>query len=184
MTLPSDYDIAIIGAGPVGLFMANLMGLAGVATARAPGSIPLERPKQIVARADAMLYLHLARPDLDKATKFLTDFGLLPAARQGDTVHFRGVGENPVIYSVTRAKRPALLSVGLSVPDRASLLALAKERGAVHRTLHGSGWRRDGAPARPGRHLHRSAPRPGEGHRSSEAPRHPAQRTRAHGSRQ
>ena len=29
MKLPGDCDIAIIGAGPVGLFMANLMGLAG-----------------------------------------------------------------------------------------------------------------------------------------------------------
>src|SRR5208282_2831593 len=56
---------------------------------------------------------------------------LIPAARQGDTVHFRGVGENPVIYSVTRADRPAFLSLGLSVPDRASLLALAAESGAT-----------------------------------------------------
>jgi len=97
---------------------------------RTPGTIPLERPKQVVARADALLYLHVARPDLDKSTKFLTDFGLIPitqATAQGDTLHFRGVGENPVIYSVTRADRPALLSVGLSVPDRESLAALAKE---------------------------------------------------------
>jgi len=99
------------------------------ATTRTPGDIPLDRPTQVVARADSLLYLHVARPDLDKATKFLTDFGLLPATRQGDTVHFRGVGENPVIYSVTRADRPALLSVGLSVPDRASLLALAEAGG-------------------------------------------------------
>jgi len=54
---------------------------------RAPGSIPLGRPTQIVARADALLYLHVARPDLDEATKFLTDFGLLPATR-----HDRGIG--------------------------------------------------------------------------------------------
>jgi len=29
-----------------------------------PGSIRLELPKQIAARADALLYVHLARPDL------------------------------------------------------------------------------------------------------------------------
>ena len=29
MQVTSNCDIAIIGAGPVGLFMANLMGLAG-----------------------------------------------------------------------------------------------------------------------------------------------------------
>lgn len=54
-------------------------------------------------------------------------------------MHFRGVGENPVIYSVTRARRPALLSVGLSVPDRASLLALAKESGATPAPFTGPG---------------------------------------------
>lgn len=29
MTPPNDRDIGMIGAGPVGLFMANLIGLAG-----------------------------------------------------------------------------------------------------------------------------------------------------------
>jgi catechol 2,3-dioxygenase-like lactoylglutathione lyase family enzyme len=109
------------------------------ATTRTPGDIPLERPTQVVARADSLLYLHVARPDMDKATKFLTDFGLLPATRQGDTVHFRGVGESPVIYSVTRAERPALLAVGLSVPDRASLQALAEESGANIEPFTGPG---------------------------------------------
>ena len=93
---------------------------------RPPGSTPLERPERVVARADSLLYVHLARPDLDKAAKFLTEFGLIPATRQEGTMHFRGVGENPVVYSLTRAARPGLVSVGLSVPDRASLLALAE----------------------------------------------------------
>jgi hypothetical protein len=113
--------------------------MKGTTMVRAPGSIPLERPKQIVARADALLYLHLARPDLDKATKFLTDFGLLPAGRQGDSVHFRGVGEHPVIYSVTRADRPGLVSIGLSVPDRGALLALAETSGTVITPFTGPG---------------------------------------------
>ncbi|HTR15925.1 MAG TPA: bifunctional 3-(3-hydroxy-phenyl)propionate/3-hydroxycinnamic acid hydroxylase [Acetobacteraceae bacterium] len=46
MLLPSDCDIAIIGAGPVGLFMANLMGLAGhrvVLMERNEGLCPLPR---------------------------------------------------------------------------------------------------------------------------------------------
>lgn len=98
---------------------------------RPPGSIPLERPKQVVARADGLLYVHLARPDLDKATKFLTEFGLIPATREETTLHFRGVGENPVIYSVTLAARPALIGIGLSVPDRAALLALAEASGTA-----------------------------------------------------
>jgi hypothetical protein len=106
---------------------------------RAPGSIPLERPKQVVARADALVYVHLARPDLDVAAKFLRDFGLRPAGRQDDTLHFRGVGENPVIYSVTRAARPALLGVGFSVPERDSLLALAEHSGGTIAPFTGPG---------------------------------------------
>jgi 3-(3-hydroxy-phenyl)propionate hydroxylase len=46
MNLPSECDIAIIGAGPVGLFMANLMGLAGhrvVLLERNEGLCPLPR---------------------------------------------------------------------------------------------------------------------------------------------
>lgn len=46
MMPPSEYDIAIIGAGPVGLFMANLMGLSGhrvVLLERNEGLCPLPR---------------------------------------------------------------------------------------------------------------------------------------------
>jgi len=46
MKLPSECDIAIIGAGPVGLLMANLMGLAGHRTVlleRNEGLSPLPR---------------------------------------------------------------------------------------------------------------------------------------------
>ena len=46
MLLPSDCDVAIVGAGPVGLFMANLMGLAGhrvVLLERNEGLCPLPR---------------------------------------------------------------------------------------------------------------------------------------------
>ena len=46
MKFPGDCDIAIVGAGPVGLFMANLMGLAGhrvVLIERNEGLCPLPR---------------------------------------------------------------------------------------------------------------------------------------------
>ena len=108
-------------------------------TPRAPGSIPLGRPQHVVARADGLIYLHVARPDLDAARKFLGDFGLVPVAEQGGTLHFRGVGETPVIYSVTRAARPALLGIGLSVPDRGSLLALAEAAGGSIEPFTGPG---------------------------------------------
>lgn len=107
--------------------------------ARAPGSIRLQRPQHVVARADGLVYLHVSRPDLAAARKFLTDFGLIPVSDEGETLHFRGIGPNPVIYSVTRAARPALLGIGLSVPDRETLMALVKGAGAPIEPFTGPG---------------------------------------------
>ena len=104
-----------------------------------PGSIQLERPQQVVARADELLYLHVARPDLGAARRFLLDFGLVPVAEQAGTLHSRGVGANPSISRVPRGPRPALLGVGLSVAERASLLALAEAAGAPIEPFAGPG---------------------------------------------
>src|SRR5271166_6160120 len=43
MTLPSDCDIAIIGAGPVGLFMANLLGVVFARERHAGAARPIHR---------------------------------------------------------------------------------------------------------------------------------------------
>jgi hypothetical protein len=96
-----------------------------------PGSIPLPRATRPVAKASALAYLHMGRPDLSKASAFLEDFGLVQAASGADCVYYRGTGTHPFIYKVTRTKQPCFIGFGLTVEDEASLAALARHFGAA-----------------------------------------------------
>src|SRR5208283_2393456 len=78
MKLPSECDIAIIGAGPVGLLMANLMGLAGHRT------VLLERNEGLSPLPRAIAFD-------DEALRSLAQIGLL------DTVA-AGVIANPEVF--------------------------------------------------------------------------------------
>jgi 3-(3-hydroxy-phenyl)propionate hydroxylase len=91
MTLPYDCDVAIIGAGPVGLFMANLMGLAGhrvVLLERNEGLCPL--PRAIAFD--------------DEALRSLAQIGLLDAVAPGmipsPEVFFRNARGRVLIHMV------------------------------------------------------------------------------------
>ena len=78
MKLPSECDIAIIGAGPVGLLMANLMGLAGHRT------VLLERNEGLSPLPRAIAFD-------DETLRSLAQIGLL------DTVG-AGMIANPEVY--------------------------------------------------------------------------------------
>ena len=64
---------------------------------RGPGNIELPRSRAPVVKANALLYAHFERPDLNRARDYLVDFGLLVvsqgednsscAARRLDAVH-------------------------------------------------------------------------------------------------
>jgi len=91
MTLPSDCDNAIIGAGPVGLFMANLLGLAGhrvVLLERREGLCPLPRAIAID----------------DEALRSLAQVGLLDTVAPGmipsPEVFFRNARGRVLIHMV------------------------------------------------------------------------------------
>jgi 3-(3-hydroxy-phenyl)propionate hydroxylase len=70
MKLPSECDIAIIGAGPVGLFMANLMGLAGHRI------VLLERNEGLCSLPRAIAFD-------DEALRSLAQVGLLDSVAAG-----------------------------------------------------------------------------------------------------
>src|SRR5271166_36385 len=70
MPLPKDCDIAIIGAGPVGLFMANLMGIAGYRV------VLLERNEGLCPLPRAIAFD-------DEALRSLVQVGLLDTVAQG-----------------------------------------------------------------------------------------------------
>ena len=89
-----------------------------------PGSVELPRSLAPIVKADSLLYVHFERPDLEKAERYLTDFGLLVASRSEDEIFFRGTSSRPFIYRVTRGPKPRFLGLGLSAPTAGDLDAL------------------------------------------------------------
>jgi hypothetical protein len=104
-----------------------------------PGSIALPRSRAPVAKADALLYAHFERPDLEKAREYLTDFGLVVASRGENELFLRGAGPTPFIYRITRGENPRFLGLGLSVPTVVDLEALASALGASVESFDGPG---------------------------------------------
>src|SRR5208337_4636731 len=91
-----------------------------------PGSIELPRSRAPVVKADALLYAHFERPDLNRARDYLVDFGLLVVSQSDDELFLRGAGSTPYIYRVSRGAATRFVGFGLSVPSADGLKALAK----------------------------------------------------------
>jgi len=81
-------------------------------------------------RATALAYLVFERPDLDKAERFLTDFGLRRVEHHDDTLYMRGTDNAPFCYIVHRADKPRFTGFGLRVETRDDLQALSRLEGA------------------------------------------------------
>jgi catechol 2,3-dioxygenase-like lactoylglutathione lyase family enzyme len=93
--------------------------------AASAASSALRRADAPVARAQALLYVHLERPDPELAAAFLADFGLAPAGDAGGTRYFRGVGPAPFIYKISPGRHARLLGFGMaaSAPNMRALSA-------------------------------------------------------------
>jgi Glyoxalase/Bleomycin resistance protein/Dioxygenase superfamily len=91
-----------------------------------PGSIELPRSRAPAAKANALLYAHFERPDLNQARDYLVDFGLLVAAQGEDELFLRGAGSTPYIYRVSRGGAARFIGFGLSVSSADDLKTLAK----------------------------------------------------------
>ena len=75
-----------------------------------PGSIELPRSLAPVVKANALLYAHFERPDLNRARDYLVDFGLLVVSQGEDELFLRGTGSTPYIYRVSRGAQPGSLA--------------------------------------------------------------------------
>ena len=89
-----------------------------------PGSIELPRSRAPVVKADALLYVHFERPDLNQARDYLVDFGLLVVSQSEGELFLRGAGSKPYIYRVSRGPAARPIGFGLSVPLAEDLKAL------------------------------------------------------------
>ena len=76
-----------------------------------------------------LAYIRVRLPDLDRAEKFLTDFGLMRVERTDDALYMRGTGPSHHIH-VTERGDDKLLSLAFSVASEADLRAAATIPGA------------------------------------------------------
>ncbi len=86
-----------------------------------PGSIDAPAVK-----ANALLYAHFERPDLNRGRDYLVDFGLLVVSQGEDELFLRGTGSTPYIYRVSRGDAARFIGFGLSVSSADDLKTLAK----------------------------------------------------------
>ncbi len=88
------------------------------------------RNDQPRVKANRLTHLIFQRPDLERAVRFLKDFGLRVASQDADTVYLRGTGTAPYCYRIHRAAQARFIGFGLEVPARADLERLAELPGA------------------------------------------------------
>ncbi|MBC9249746.1 glyoxalase [Pseudomonas alcaligenes] len=81
-------------------------------------------------KAQALAHLIFERPDLQRAERFLGDFGLRVAQRDADSLYLRGTGSAPYCYQVQRGNQARFLGFALSLASRADLQRLANLPGA------------------------------------------------------
>lgn len=82
-------------------------------------------------KAQKLAYLIFERPDLDKAERFLADFGLHTANRSAQQLHMRGTDTAPFCYCVKRADQERFVGFGLELSSRDDLVALSQLPGAT-----------------------------------------------------
>jgi catechol 2,3-dioxygenase-like lactoylglutathione lyase family enzyme len=104
--------------------MAKQSTAAMLATAQ-----PARHPQPAV-KAQALAYLIFERPDLDRAERFLSDFGLRPVHRDAKTLYLRGTSAAPCCYRVHHAERPRFVGFGLTLASRSDLERIAQVPGA------------------------------------------------------
>lgn len=101
---------------------------------------PARNPAPI-ARASALTHVVFERPDLDRATRFLEDFGLLVAHRTPDAVYLRGASASPYAYRIERGPSPRFVGLGFRVDarDEFERLACLEEATPIATTSHPGG---------------------------------------------
>jgi catechol 2,3-dioxygenase-like lactoylglutathione lyase family enzyme len=76
-----------------------------------------------------LAYVRFAAPDLDAMERFLSDFGLVVAARQGDALYARGTDPGPYVH-VTERGEPAFRGLAFEAASAGDLRAAAQFEGA------------------------------------------------------
>jgi catechol 2,3-dioxygenase-like lactoylglutathione lyase family enzyme len=91
-----------------------------------------------IIRVEDVAYVRFNAPDLDKMEEFLTEFGLLRAARTDNALYMRGTGPEPYAH-VTHKGEPKFVGVAFRAGSVGDLGKLARAEGANVETLDGPG---------------------------------------------
>jgi catechol 2,3-dioxygenase-like lactoylglutathione lyase family enzyme len=82
------------------------------------------------ATASRLTHLIFERTDLDEAQRFLHDFGLLTVQRREQSIYLKGRDASAYCYELRQGPTNRFVGLGLAVPRREDLLALAQLEGA------------------------------------------------------
>lgn len=95
-----------------------------------PSEQILPRCSDPVVKALDIAHVRFARPDLDKATNYFTDFGLLRSERKGDKAYLYTAASFGPSLMLSKADKPGFLGFGLVVDGENDLKKLATLPGA------------------------------------------------------
>lgn len=102
------------------------------------------RASDPLVRVSGLHHLVLETPDLDAAERFYSDFGLVPAFRNGAGLHLRAAGTAHHVLTLVPGRRGLLASVAMRVDAEIDLRKLASlpEASPIEPTGEpGGGWR-------------------------------------------
>jgi catechol 2,3-dioxygenase-like lactoylglutathione lyase family enzyme len=89
-------------------------------------------------KVEDVAYVRFTAPDLDAMEVFLTEFGLVHAARTADALYMRGTGPEPYAH-VTQKGAPGFVGVAFRAGSVADLEKLARAEGKPVEALDGPG---------------------------------------------
>jgi catechol 2,3-dioxygenase-like lactoylglutathione lyase family enzyme len=89
-------------------------------------------------KADDIAYVRFSAPDLDKMEAFLSDFGMVRAARDDKTLYMRGEGGDPFLH-VTHKGEPGFAGIAFKAASVGDLELLASKAGSKIEALDGPG---------------------------------------------
>jgi catechol 2,3-dioxygenase-like lactoylglutathione lyase family enzyme len=81
-------------------------------------------------KATELAFLRFEKPDLHKAERFWSDFGLLTVSMSGDRLVMRGTGTSAAVLVATKGRRSRFVGSAFVVPDAADLSQLTSQPGA------------------------------------------------------
>jgi hypothetical protein len=83
-------------------------------------------------------FVRFYAPDLDAMEAFLTEFGMIRAERNRDTLYMRGLDTDPFLH-VTQKGEPGFAAVGFEAASLEDLRTLANAENAPVDNLEGPG---------------------------------------------